>query len=60
LSFVDAEWPPFFAKPLQLDGVWISWPAKLADMILAPGPVTVDEVEHTARLLAERLPANRP
>lgn len=58
LSFVDAEWPAFFAKPFQLDGVWVSWPRKLPDLIAAPGPLAEDDVERIARLLAERLPAN--
>jgi hypothetical protein len=59
LSFVGAEWPLFFAKPFQLDGVWISWPAKLADLVLADGPVSPDDIEQVARRLAEHLPANR-
>lgn len=59
LSFVDAEWPLLFRKPLQLDGVWVSWPSKLADLIAEPGPLDDDLIETTARRLAERLPANR-
>lgn len=59
LSFVDADWPLFFAKPLQFDGVWVSWPAKLAELIAQPGPLDDTGIEATARLLAERLPANR-
>jgi hypothetical protein len=56
---VDADWPLFFAKPLQFDGVWVSWPAKLAEVIAQPGPLDHDTIEAIARLLAERLPANR-
>jgi len=59
LSFVDADWPLFFAKPLQFDGVWVSWPAKLVDLIAADGPLDHATIEATARLLAGRLPANR-
>lgn len=59
LSFVDADWPLLFAKLLQFDGIWVSWPAKLADLIAQPGPLDDLTIEHTARLLAERLPANR-
>ena len=59
LSFVDADWPLFFAKPLQFDGVWVSWPAKLAELIAQPGPLDDTSIESTAGLLAERLPANR-
>lgn len=58
LSFVDAEWPLLFAKPLQLNGVWISWPKKLAGMIDKPGPLDDAAIEAAAWLLAERLPAN--
>lgn len=59
LSFVDAEWPLLFAKPLQFGDVWISWPKKLAELIDKPGPVDDDAIEAAARLLAEQLPANR-
>jgi hypothetical protein len=59
LSFVGAEWPLFFAKPFQLNGVWISWPAKLADLVLGDGPLSPDDIEQVARQLAEHLPANR-
>jgi hypothetical protein len=59
LTFVGTEWPLFFAKPLQIDGVWVTWPAKLAEMIGAAGPLSLDEIERTARMLSERLPANR-
>jgi len=59
LSFVDADWPLLFARPLQIDGVWVSWPAKLADLIGQAGPLDDDTIEATARRLAERLPANR-
>lgn len=59
LSFVDAEWPLLFRKPLQFGGVWVSWPSKLADLIAESGPLDDDNIEGTARLLSERLPANR-
>lgn len=59
LSFVDAEWPLLFAKPLHLRDVWISWPKKLAELIDKPGPLDDAAIETVARLLAERLPANR-
>lgn len=59
LTFVGAEWPLLFRKPLRFDGVWVSWPAKLADLIAEPGPLEPETVERIARRLAERLPANR-
>ena len=58
LSFVDADWPIFFAKPLQFNGVWVSWPAKLAELIAKDGSLDDTTVEATARRLAERLPAH--
>ena len=59
LTFVEAEWPLLFRKPLRFDEVWVSWPAKLADLIAEPGPLAPHDVELIARHLAERLPANR-
>lgn len=57
VSFVDAEWPIFFAKPFRLHGVWISWPAKLADLIAARGPLTEDDIDRLARRLSACLPS---
>lgn len=58
LSFVGAEWPLFFAKPFQIKGVWVSWPAKLAELIAADGPLSSADVDRVARMLAGRLRAN--
>jgi hypothetical protein len=60
LSFVGAEWPIFFAKPFRLHGVWVSWPAKLADLIAAPGPLTASDIDRVARQLSARLPSKHP
>jgi len=57
LSFVGAEWPIFFAKPFRLHGVWVSWPAKLAELIAAPGPLSIDDIDRVARQLSARLPS---
>ena len=57
LSFVDAEWPVFFRRPFQLQGVWISWPGRLAELIAADGPVHTDSIGQVGSQLAERLPA---
>lgn len=59
LSFVGADWPIFFAKPFRLNGVWISWPAKLAELVLGEGPLSPDGIERVTRKLVEQLPANR-
>lgn len=58
LSFVGANWPRFFAKPLKIDGVWISWPTKLAELVLADGPLSEEHIETIAYLLGQKLPAN--
>lgn len=58
LSFVGADWPIFFAKPLRIDGVWISWPKKLAELIGGEGPLAPDDIDRIARTLATRLRAN--
>lgn len=56
LTFVGAEWS-LFAKPFQLDGVWITWPKKLATLALQPGPLGGKHIDHIARTLAHRLPS---
>ena len=56
LCFVGAEWG-WFSKPFQLRGVWVTWGAKLAEMIAAPGPVADADVADIARRLQTSLPA---
>jgi hypothetical protein len=57
LCFVGAEWG-WFPKPFQLRGVWVTWGAKLAEMIAAPGPVADADVTDIAdRLQAALLSA---
>jgi hypothetical protein len=55
LCFVGAGWG-LFSKPFQQAGVWVTWVAKLADMILAPGPLDEDAVQAIATKLARVLP----
>lgn len=57
LTFVGADWPLFFAKPLQFEGVLVSWPKKLAELVGVEGPLTASDVDRIARTLATRLPA---
>lgn len=59
LCFTDAEWG-FFAKPFQLQDVWVTWAAALVEKIAAPGPIARAGVETTAQRLAEKLKANAP
>jgi len=56
LCFVGAEWG-FFSKPFQHKDVRVTWVAKLAQMILEPGPLGEDEVQAVATKLARGLPA---
>ncbi len=56
LCFVGANWG-LFSKPFQHAGVWVTWVAKLADIILEPGPLGEDEVQAVAAKLARVLPA---
>ena len=58
LSFVGANWPRLFAKPLKIDSVWISWPTKLAELVLADGPLSEGDIENISHRLADKLPAN--
>lgn len=58
LTFVGAEWPLFFRKPLQSTGFGSAGrPNFLADLIAEPGPVGTEEVERIACQLAEKLPS---
>ena len=55
LCFVGANWG-LFSKPFQQAGVWVTWVAKLAEMILEPGPLGENEVQAIAAKLARVLP----
>lgn len=55
LCFIDAEWR-LFAKPFQLNGVWVTWGKTLADMIAAPGSLNQTDVMRVAGRLATALP----
>lgn len=56
LCFVDAEWS-LFARPCQLEGVWIEWSKSLGERLRSPGPLTPEHVQLLARKLATALPA---
>jgi hypothetical protein len=59
LCFIEADWK-FLAKPFQLDGVWVTWAQKLAEMIAARGPLTLEKVTEVADKLAVALPPAVP
>jgi hypothetical protein len=53
---VDAEFG-FFAKPVQLRGVWVTWGKRLAEMIVSSsGCMDEARVGDVARRLIEMLP----
>ena len=54
LCFTGGEWP-FFAKPFDLDGVWITWPKALIDTIKRAGDCGLS-VGEVSTELAARLP----
>jgi hypothetical protein len=57
LCFVDAEWS-LFARPFQLEGVWVEWSKSLGQRLQAPGPLSEEQVRTLAELVAARLPAS--
>ena len=46
----------FLAKPFKQHGVWVTWAKKLAEMIAAPGTLSLTEVANIAERLASALP----
>ena len=55
LCFIDAEWD-FFLKPFQVQGVWVTYGKKLAEIIAMPGSLTNVEVLRIANVLADAFP----
>jgi hypothetical protein len=55
LCFVNAEWS-LFAKPFDLDGVWIGWPKALGERMRQQGELTPDQIAILARSVASALP----
>ena len=55
LCFVDAEWS-LFAKPFQLEGVWIEWSKSLGGRLQGAGPLDPARVQVLAKTLAKALP----
>lgn len=54
LCFTGGEWP-FFAKPFDVDGVWVTWPKALIDAIKRAGDCGLSVGEISSEL-ATRLP----
>lgn len=59
LCFVEAEWG-LFPKAARHNGVWVTWSAKLAEMIAEPGPLTPEDVTDVASRIATALPPAAP
>ncbi|NNN21686.1 MAG: NERD domain-containing protein [Acidimicrobiales bacterium] len=59
LCFVDAEWR-LFGKPFQIEGTWVTWGAKLSEMIADKGPLGRGDVIEIATHLTKALPPNEP
>lgn len=56
LCFVEADWP-LIGGSFVIADVVVLWPRKLAERLVAPGPMTDDDVEATHRALASGFPA---
>jgi len=54
ICFVDAEWP-LFSKPFELDGVLVTWPKAMRELLVHPGPYDPSTVARIAARLDERL-----
>lgn len=61
LCVVGGTWG-WFARPFRYRGVWVSWPEPLAELLLAPGPLTLERRTALAGTLSRRLQpmASRP
>jgi len=57
VCFTDSEWP-MFAKPLQIGGVTVTWPAKLIEAVRTTGPLDTTTIDTLARHLSATLPAS--
>jgi hypothetical protein len=56
VCFVASDWA-LFAKPFEIAGVLVTWPQKLVERILVPGPLTATAVARLANRIGVSLPA---
>jgi hypothetical protein len=54
VCFTEANWK-LFAKPFQIDRVWVTWADARANMVAAPGPLGGTDVVRIAARLGETL-----
>ena len=55
LCFIDAYWP-LIGGSFVIADVTVLWPKKLAERLIALGPITADDVEAAHRALARAFP----
>jgi hypothetical protein len=55
VCFVASDWA-LFAKPFEIAGVLVTWPQKLVERIVAPGPLTTPAVTRLANRIGVSLP----
>jgi|GEM_PF-6963233 len=56
LCFTDADWP-FFAKPFQVRGVWVTWAKRLSELMLADEMFSSDAIGVVTEQLSTQLVA---
>ena len=54
LCFVNSEWG-WFAKPFSMNGVWVTWPERLTELVLEWKAIPEAEFDTLARAIAARL-----
>jgi hypothetical protein len=54
LCFVDTDWR-WFASPFELDGVLVTWPRALRELLVRGGPYAAETVERIRARLDQRL-----
>lgn len=57
LCVTSSEWGRF-AKPFQIEGVWVTWAQKLVELIVAPTEMRVVDWDRAALALGIGLPAS--
>ena len=57
LCFTSSEWG-LFTRPIQMNGVLITWASRLVEAVRQPGPLDAAAVELLALHLSSQLPAS--
>jgi hypothetical protein len=56
LALVGAKWGPF-RSPVDVDGIYVAWPEKIAKVVSGHGPLSRSSVARIAERLAAELPS---